>query len=51
MAQSRSYSCDKMLMRQAEWDIPVLVAEFPPFSDEKQSYPSWELFTTPCRWN
>jgi hypothetical protein len=48
MAQTRSYSCDKMMMRQAEWDISDLITKFLPSSDEKESYPPWELFVTPC---
>jgi hypothetical protein len=30
MAQSRSYSYDKMMMRQADWDISDLITKFLP---------------------
>jgi hypothetical protein len=39
MAQIRSYSCDKMMMRQAEWDISDLITKFLQSSDEKENYP------------
>jgi hypothetical protein len=39
MAQIRSYSGDKMMMRQAEWDISDLITKFLQSSDEKESYP------------
>jgi hypothetical protein len=48
MAQSRSYSCDKIMMHRAEWDISDLIPKFLWFSDENDSYPHWELFATPC---
>jgi hypothetical protein len=47
MAQSRSYSCDKMMMRQAELDISDLITKFLWSSDETESYPPRELFVTP----
>jgi hypothetical protein len=48
MAQSRSYSCEKTMMRQADWDIWELLAQFRPSSGEIYSCPNWELFVTPC---
>jgi hypothetical protein len=33
-AQSSNYSCDKMMMRLAEWDISDLIAKFLQSSDE-----------------
>jgi hypothetical protein len=39
MAQSNNYSYDKMMMRQAEWDISDLITKFFQSSDEKESYP------------
>jgi hypothetical protein len=36
------------MMRQAEWDISDLITKFLQSSDEKESYPPWELFVTPC---
>jgi hypothetical protein len=34
IAQSRSYSCDTIMMRQAEWDVSNLISDFLQFSDE-----------------
>jgi hypothetical protein len=34
MAQSRSYSYDKMMMRQAKWDISDLITTFLQSSNE-----------------
>jgi hypothetical protein len=34
MAQSRSYSCDKLTMRQAEWDVLDLITKFLQSSNE-----------------
>jgi hypothetical protein len=34
MAQSRSYSCDKLTMRQAEWDVLDLTTKFLQSSNE-----------------
>jgi hypothetical protein len=36
MAQSRSYSCDKLAMRQAEWDVLDLITKFLKSSNENQ---------------
>jgi hypothetical protein len=46
MAQSRSYSCDKMMMHQAELDITDLITKFLQSSYEKEGCPLWELFVT-----
>jgi hypothetical protein len=48
MAQSISYPCEKMMMRQAEWDISDLITKFFQSSNENQNYAPWELllFTT-----
>jgi hypothetical protein len=48
MAQSRSYSCDKLTMRQAEWDVLDLITKLLKFPDENYSYPARELFVTSC---
>jgi hypothetical protein len=34
MAQSRSYSCDKLTMLQAEWDVLDLITKFLQSSNE-----------------
>jgi hypothetical protein len=36
------------MMRQAKWDISDLITKVLQSSDEKESYPPWELFVTPC---
>jgi septum formation topological specificity factor MinE len=38
MAQSRSYSCDKLTMRQAERDVLDLITKFLQSSNENQNY-------------
>jgi hypothetical protein len=38
MAQSISYSCDKLTIRQAEWDISDLITKFLQSSNENQNY-------------
>jgi hypothetical protein len=43
MAQSRSYSCDKLTMRQAEPDVFDLITKFLQSSNENQNYAPWEL--------
>jgi hypothetical protein len=46
VAQSKSYSCEKLTMRQAERDALDLITKFIQSSNENQKYAPWELFAT-----